>query len=326
MLAHGLGPHIVGQRVVLRRLVPGEVGPTGGPAFTDVLGVLEAWDEQAAVVRSESGVAHRVPVALVVSGKPVPPRPSTRLRLDAVALQHAAARSFPARTREPLGAWLLRDDEDEDPHTRDRRRVARRTSALAVGDPGIPLGDAVAEVERWYAARGRHPWASVVEDSPAAVAFADAGWTPARRESPTETWVGSVSRALRLLRAASPPRPSTEVALARTVDPVDEAVRGWSAEVAAPEGSAYPSLASGRVVVDPAGPETVGLLGLTTTTRARRQGLSRAVLVSLLDAVAESGARTLWLHVLGDSDAARSLYASAGLVCHHRAIYLTSPA
>ena len=36
--AASLGPHVVGERVVVRRLLRGETGPTGGPAFTDLLG------------------------------------------------------------------------------------------------------------------------------------------------------------------------------------------------------------------------------------------------------------------------------------------------
>ncbi|MEZ5160196.1 MAG: hypothetical protein R2709_05215 [Marmoricola sp.] len=36
---HQLGPHVVDQRVVIRYLLEGQAGPTGGPAMTDVLGV-----------------------------------------------------------------------------------------------------------------------------------------------------------------------------------------------------------------------------------------------------------------------------------------------
>jgi hypothetical protein len=36
--AASLGPHVVGQRVVVRRVVHGETGPSGGPALTDLLG------------------------------------------------------------------------------------------------------------------------------------------------------------------------------------------------------------------------------------------------------------------------------------------------
>jgi hypothetical protein len=73
-----LGPHVVGQRVVVRRVVVGETGPTGGPAFTDVLGVCVAWDP--CVVETGSGSRVVIPLAEIVSGKPVPPRPSQRLR------------------------------------------------------------------------------------------------------------------------------------------------------------------------------------------------------------------------------------------------------
>jgi len=78
--AHRLGPDVVGRRVVVRRLVPGEIGPTGGPAFTDVLGVCEAWGEASIVVRPDSGDPVTIPLELIVSGKPVPPRRSPRPR------------------------------------------------------------------------------------------------------------------------------------------------------------------------------------------------------------------------------------------------------
>lgn len=78
---HGLGPHVVGQRVVVRRVVPDETGPTGGPALTDVLGVCERWGDGEAVVRREDGTTVTIRTDLIVSGKPVPTRPS---RLDRI--------------------------------------------------------------------------------------------------------------------------------------------------------------------------------------------------------------------------------------------------
>ena len=41
------------ERVVVRRLVRGETGPSGGPAMTDVLGVCESWTDGVVVVRRE---------------------------------------------------------------------------------------------------------------------------------------------------------------------------------------------------------------------------------------------------------------------------------
>ena len=73
-----LGPHCVGQRVVLRQVVHGERGPSGGPALTDVLGVMESWTETATTVRREDGTIVEVARADLVAGKVVPPRPPRR--------------------------------------------------------------------------------------------------------------------------------------------------------------------------------------------------------------------------------------------------------
>jgi GNAT superfamily N-acetyltransferase len=88
---HLLGPHVVGQRIVVRRLVPGETGPTGGPAFTDLLGVCLSWSDGECVVQPEDGPAVTIPLALVVSGKPVPPRPSVRGRVPLAEAERRAA-------------------------------------------------------------------------------------------------------------------------------------------------------------------------------------------------------------------------------------------
>lgn len=101
---HLLGPHVVGQRVVVRRLVPGETGPTGGPAFTDALGTCTGWyDDHLALLR-EDGEEDRIPLALVVSGKPVPPRPAVRGR---VSPEEAQRRSGVGGTPDEEGDLLF---------------------------------------------------------------------------------------------------------------------------------------------------------------------------------------------------------------------------
>ncbi|HEY9395182.1 MAG TPA: hypothetical protein VIP58_13620, partial [Nocardioides sp.] len=95
MPAHLLGPHVVGKRIVIRRLVPGETGPTGGPAFTDILGVCTSWADGIAVIERESGEQVSVPVAEIVSGKPVPPRPNVRLRIGVREAELLSAAIFP---------------------------------------------------------------------------------------------------------------------------------------------------------------------------------------------------------------------------------------
>ena len=73
-----LGPDQIGQRVVVRRVLPGQTGPTGGPAFTDVLGVMESWADGVTSVRREDGQLVTIQVSEIVAGKPVPPPPPRR--------------------------------------------------------------------------------------------------------------------------------------------------------------------------------------------------------------------------------------------------------
>ncbi|MGH3355072.1 MAG: hypothetical protein ACRDOJ_04190 [Nocardioidaceae bacterium] len=70
----------VGHRVVVRRVLPGERGPSGGQAYTDVLGVLEAWEEGTLVVRRADGSRVHVPEAEVAAAKTIPPPPARRSR------------------------------------------------------------------------------------------------------------------------------------------------------------------------------------------------------------------------------------------------------
>jgi len=68
----------VGHRVVVRHLVRGETGPTGGPALNDVLGELVAWEAGVLRVRRKDGTLVSIPTADVVSGKRIPPAPPRR--------------------------------------------------------------------------------------------------------------------------------------------------------------------------------------------------------------------------------------------------------
>jgi len=93
--AHRLGPHVVGMRVVVRRVLPGETGPSGGPAMTDVLGVCTSWGHGECVVVPESGEPVTIRLADIVSGKPVPPRASVRHRVSPLQAQLRALALWP---------------------------------------------------------------------------------------------------------------------------------------------------------------------------------------------------------------------------------------
>jgi ribosomal protein S18 acetylase RimI-like enzyme len=317
----GLGPHVVGVRVVVRRVLRREAGPTGGPAMTDVLGVCESWEQGRMTVRREDGSVVEIATADIVSGKPVPPRPSVHRRLGAEQADRLVLPGWrPART-EALGEWLLRESGGFS---------SRGNSVFALGDPGLPIGEAVTQVTRWYAARQLPPRAHVHRDSPATTAFAAAGWS---RYETTVLMLASVSRAVRRID----PDPSVRPRHDTTLD------RGWLAtdERAARHGTGARSvLEAGEVTfatVRGAGDEVLargrgafhgdwlGVSSLWTRKDRRGAGLGTAVLASLLEWGAERGATTSYLQVVEANTAARRLYEARGYEAHHTYDYLVAP-
>jgi len=333
----GLGPHVVGQRVVVRRLVRGETGPTGGPALTDVLGVMETWSGSEATVRKESGELVRIDVADIVSGKPVPPRPSVRMRVSAETAEHRALASWPAGDTEPLGEWLLRAAGGYS---------GRANSVLAVGDPEVPFTDALARVEAFYAERALPAWAQVVVGSDVHGAFESARWVPARPgEADTLFQIASVSSALRVVRR-SLPAVVPEANVAAHVDPAwladdTPALAHHEAAVALLEGPAEVGfvsvtapgsaqvVAKGRVArgsgAVPGDEDWAGVTNVWVSPDQRRSGLGSVVMAALLSWAAERGATTAYLQVRGDNPPALAAYERLGFVTHHVYRYLTAP-
>lgn len=291
-----LGPHVVGQRIVVRRLVPGVTGPTGGPAFTDLLGVCLAWSAEGCVVQPEEGAAVTIPLELIVSGKPVPPRPPVRHRVSATDAEAHVASLWPDLEVEPLGGWRLRA------HATVRRR--RATSCLALGDPGLPFAEAEAAIRRFYADRALPPRAQVELGSDQEAAFLDAGWRP-MGDGDAHFQLASVARVRRLLRSAPPPEgePVPEVSAVRKRVQVD---LGHAAVSGALDG------------------DWLGIHGLLVDPAYRRRGLAHAALDALVEWGAEQGATTAWLHVETDNAPAIALYESLGFATHHTCRYLVT--
>lgn len=301
--AASLGPHVVGQRVVVRRIVRGETGPSGGPALTDLLGTCVAWGDGFCVVEPDGKYADSDPVRIaladIVSGKPVPPRPSVRLRVSARDAELRVVRMFPGARTQELCDWLLRTDPA--PVGRLHKRA---NSCLAIGSPGLPVAEAAATVQQWYAARDRDPLAQVEAGSAVESGLLDLGWR-ALDHGEAEMRLGSISRTLRGLRGAG-----------------DQAVvapeSGAERVLVVVPGSGEP-LAEGRAVLDG---DWLGLHDLRVRIDHRRRGLARAVMTTLLDWGAERGALTAWLHVETDNVPARALYDQLGLGVHHVVRYL----
>lgn len=322
----GLGPHCVGRRVVVRRLLPGERGPSGGPAMTDVLGTMLAWDAAGTVVEREDGSRVSIPRADLVSGKPVPPRPSVRLRVTPAEAEHRALRGWPPVEEERLGDWVLRAAGGFS---------TRANSVLAVGSPDRPLEEALSAVTAFYDARSLPTWAQVVTGSDEDRALADAGWLPARPgEADTAFLVASVAR---LARALPRQEPAAGEPLVLTPEPTpgwlagdDRALRDPAsarAVLAGPAQVAFvaygdPAVARGRVSVDD---DWAGITDVWVSPHHRRRGLGSAVLRELVTWSAERGATTAYLQVRGDNPVAMALYEQLGFTRHHDYRYLAAP-
>ena len=113
-----------------------------------------------------------IPWELIVSGKPVPPRPSPRLRVSVRDAELHTAALVGIETT-PLGEWQLRYEPA--PVGRIRNRF---NPCLGLGDPGLGLAEAAAYVEGFYVERDRPPRIQVELGSTAEDALHDLGWEP----------------------------------------------------------------------------------------------------------------------------------------------------
>ena len=312
-----MGPHVVGQRVVVRRLVRGETGPSGGPAMTDLLGVCLAWGEGRCVVAPEVGEPVSIALRDIVSGKPVPPRPSVRHRVSSREAELHTHALWPRVRTQPLGEWLLRTDPA--PVGRLRKRA---NSCLAIGDPGIAVEAAARQVQDFYAALGRPAWVQVERGAEVDDALVAAGWSPLP-VGEAHFLVGSASRALRTARRVTRDarqESSREAGVEPRVEPrVAEDSDGVLAEVLGDDDGV---LAAGRAVLDG---DWLGLHDLVVDPAYRRRGLATAVVLALLERGAERGATTAWLHVETGNRPALALYEGLGLAVHHTCRYLVGP-
>lgn len=331
-----LGPHCLGSRVVVRRVLGGATGPSGGPALTDVLGVMVEWTSTTTTIRTEDGSLVRIARADIVSGKPVPPRRSMRQRVSATDAELRANDSWPPLVAEPLGSWLLRASAGFS---------ARANSVLAVGAPDRPWPEAVAEVRQFYAGLGLPAWAEVVVGSDEQAQFGKDGWQPLRPgEADSAFQLAGVAGALRAARSLSS---TSATAAPVTVELATKATDHWlandsrslahrQAAIAVLEGPPQVTFASvlsqgrivakGRAALSERADVWLGLTDLWVDPAHRRGGLATVVLAELLAWGAECGATTAYLQVRGDNDAALAAYRRLGFETHHTYRYLSAPA
>jgi N-acetylglutamate synthase len=244
-------------------------------------------------------------------------------------LEAVAAQGWRAPEEAPLGEWRLRAAGGF---------TGRANSALAAGDPGMPLAEAVSHVRRWYAARNLPPMIAVPYplgrpgDSPTDRFLDEQGWRV--RPSPA---VVMTARAAEIAQAG-------EVTQAEQVDMQAAPGQAWLGMyhyrgrqlppiarqllLSAPF-QAFASIrrqgsvvAIGRVAVaDGWG----GLTAIEVDPGHRRTGLATAITAALAAVAADRGAAGIYLQVEQDNQAARALYARTGFTEHHGYHYRIAP-
>jgi N-acetylglutamate synthase len=245
------------------------------------------------------------------------------------ALEHAATQGWRGVEEERLGAWLLRAADGF---------TGRANSALAAGDPGRPLGDAVDAVRRWYAARGLPAMIAVPYPTgrPAGSALdsllARSGWT-IRADAATVMTADAARVAergghdtARVDIDAHPDQAWLRRYHYRGEDLPPIAFRvltsaPWQAFASVRADGE--TIAIGRVA---GRSDWAGLTAIEVDPARRRQRLGTAVTVALARHAAEHGGfRHLYLQVADDNSAARALYQTLGFADHHSYRYRVEP-
>ncbi|MDO9380608.1 MAG: GNAT family N-acetyltransferase [Nocardioidaceae bacterium] len=323
-----LGPDDVGSRVTVRAVVPGEIGPSGGPAMTDVVGRVLCVTSTTADVERRDGEVVTVVLDRVVGVRVVPAAPR-RTRdpraTSADALTQVATRGWPPVESASLGDWQLRAAGGF---------TGRANSVAVHGDPGTDDAAALRQVEAFYAARGLPARAQVVLGSSWERVLLDAGWAPLPGANAGA--VVQVAVLAESLLGCREPHPGVVVeaepdedwtALYHRSEGADpDVVR---AVLTGPPTAGFVSVredgvlvAAGRVVVTG---EWAGLSAVEVEASRRRRGLGGAVVDASLRWASGRGADKAYLQTMRHNTAALALYARYGFVDHHDYRYLSPP-
>ncbi|MET3983108.1 GNAT family N-acetyltransferase [Streptomyces sp. PvR034] len=301
----------VGKRVSVRRV---ETASGRSVTFTDTLGVLTSWTGGVLLITQKNGKSVRIAESLLVAGKVVPPAPARRKGPSATfeELSRSAARAWQPLESEALGGWTLRAAAG---FTR------RANSALPLGDPGMPVEEALARVTAWYARRGLPPY---VQAATGALGTQELLCAELERLG----WVREVSAQTRIAALAPIGDLDADVSGVELTRACDEewlgryGRTGALAPVARQVLSAGPSVwfakvagrAIGRCVVDG---RWASFAAVEVDPAHRREGLATAVMTALARRALDEGASAAWLQVEDDNAGALALYDRLGFAPHH---------
>lgn len=250
-----------------------------------------------------------------------------------IDLERIAALHWRGTQEERLGGWLLRAAEGF---------TGRANSALPLGDPGLPLDDALAAVTRWYRARGLPPMIAVplpleadspchqldnhlserswaTRPGPAFVMVADldalpaAGDLPAGAEfrvdaEPDDRWL-----AMYHYRGQDRQPPVMRTVLMSARAQAFASIRDRAGgEV----------LAIGRLSIAEG---WAGIAAVEVDSKHRRRGLGTALTLATCAEAASRGVRQVFLQVETGNTPAATLYERCGFRYSHRYHYRIAP-
>lgn len=252
-------------------------------------------------------------------------------------LERAAARGWQAPEVESLGEWQLRAADGF---------TGRANSALAIGDPGLPLGLAIDRVRGWYEVRRQRPMVAVAyplgrpSESELDEFLAGQGWTVDHGAIVMTADAGVVAGVLRVGGAGRAGGLGGEARVA-VQDAPDEGWLGlyrhrgqvpppisrrlltsapWQAFASVRDRAG--TVAVGRVAVSDG---WAGLTAVEVHPDHRRRGLGVVLTVALAQAALDIGVSALYLQVEAGNAAARRLYEGCGFTDHHGYHFRTSP-
>jgi GNAT superfamily N-acetyltransferase len=304
-------PPSPGTTVTLQVATP--VGSIG------VVGVLVTTTAETWTVRRRDGSVIDVSVESIRAMRVVPPGRAQRATVEEV--QRTSALGWRALETARLGDWLLRAGGGF---------TGRANSALALGDPGMPLDRAIDAVVGWYVERKQPARIQLVDrDAPDGLAqqLDELGWGASPEVDVMTAELGHVLRAV-------PTRPELNIRLDRAPDaawlacyrqdaaPLPQAAReilaNHPAVVFASVRDGAHAVAIARGVVDG---RWAGLFGVEVTPSRRGEGLGALLSAAALRWCGERGARRAYLQVSNDNRPAIELYERLNFTVHHHYRY-----
>lgn len=277
------------------------------------------------LITRKDGESVRIPESALVAGKVVPAAPARR-RGPAASYEELAqvsSRAWRPVESERLGEWELRAASG---FTR------RANSVLPLGDPGLPLDEALTAVRHWYGERGLPAYVQTATGAEGTQELLCAelerrGWV---REVSAELWTGALAPVADRAEGAG-------VELSRTADEawLTRYQRKGVSEVALKVLGSGPSVwfatvpgdgspaAIGRCVVDG---RWASFAAVEVDPALRRRGLATTVLAALARRALDEGASAAWLQVEQDNTGARGLYTGLGFAAHHAYHHYREPA